>query len=87
MQLTRGGCALWPVGDTVNHERASSADTFATIVIKHHSFFVIANQLLVEHIKQFQERRFVADLGNLVRLETTSVFRATLAPDLEREIL
>jgi len=75
------------MGNTVDHERTSTTNTFTTIVVKHHCFFIFVDELLVEHIEQLQKRCFVADLGNFVRLKPTSVSRTTLTPYLEREIL
>ena len=43
VQLASCRCFLRTMCNTVNHQRTRSANSFAAIVVKHHSFFVVAN--------------------------------------------
>ena len=53
VQLTCGGGALWPMGNTVDHERTSATDTFATVVIEGYRFFLVVDELLIELVEHF----------------------------------
>jgi hypothetical protein len=74
------------VGLTVDHQRARSADAFATIVVERHGLTTFRNQSFVEHVEQLQERRLVADRVDPVALEVSLDIRARLPPDPQREI-
>ena len=86
MQLAGGGCTLWAVGNAVNHQRASSANTFAAVVVEDNRFFVVGDEALVQHVEQLEERCLVADFVDVVCLEVARVGWAALAPHLEGEI-
>ena len=86
VQLARGGAALRTVGLTVDHQRARATDALAAVVVEDDRILALLDQPLVEDVEQLEERRLVADLGDLVRLEPALFVGAVLAPDLEREV-
>ena len=63
------------MGLTVDHQRTSSTDSFTTVMVEYHGQLVLADESFVEHIKHFEERCFIADLGHDVILKVTLVGR------------
>ena len=86
VQLARRRAALRAVGLAVDHQRARAADALAAVVVEDDRVLALLDQPLVEDVEQLEERRLVADLGDLVGLEATLLVGAVLAPDLEGEV-
>jgi len=55
MELAGGNALHGAVGMAVDIERAHAADTLAAVVVEHHGFLALVDELLVEHIEHFQE--------------------------------
>ena len=86
VQLTRRRAALRAVRLAVDHQRAGAADALPAVVVEDDRLLALLDQPLVEDVEQLEERRLVADLGDLVRLEPALFVGPVLAPDLEREV-
>ena len=61
-------------------------ETRLAVVVEDDCFLAFFDQPLVQDVEQLEERRLVADLGDLVGLEASLSVRAVLAPDLEGEV-
>ncbi len=86
VHLTGRRAALRSVRLAVDHQRAGAADALPAVVVEDDRVLALLDQPLVEDVEQLEERRLVADLGDLVRLEPALFVRPVLAPDLEREV-
>jgi DNA-binding transcriptional LysR family regulator len=61
------------------------ADAFPTVVVKFHRRFPRLDQLLVQHVQQFQKGHVRAGIGYGIALEGTGGVGARLSPDVEVE--
>ncbi len=64
------------MGLTVDHQRARPADALTAVVVEDDRLLALLDEPLVEDVEQLEERRLVADLGNLMALETALSRRA-----------
>ena len=71
---------------TVNHQTATAADAFTTVMIKFDWYLTVFDEVLVDDVQQFEERHVFANAFGLVGLEMTGVFGAVLSPNLKREV-
>lgn len=82
VQLAGGDPSTWSVRFAVDEQTARTADTLAAVVIESDRFFILANEVVVQHIQHFQERhvlRYV--VHGYVFIAPVSF--ALLAPDLQ----
>jgi hypothetical protein len=78
--------ALWSVTLTVNHERACSANSFATIVVEYNGFFAFGDQLVVQDVEHLEERCLVGDLIDDMVFKITLDVWASLAPNTQSDV-
>ena len=83
VELACGDALNGSVGMTVDVERAHAADTLAAVAVENNGLFVVLNELLVEHVKHFEERRACRNVVEVIVDELTLLFRTTLTPDFE----
>jgi len=71
---------------SVDHEATRSTDALATVGVERDRFLALGDQVLVDHVEQFEERSLVGDGVHLVRLEVALGGGTVLAPDLEGDV-
>ena len=70
----------------VNHQTASAADTFATVMIELDWYLSVLDEVLIDDVQQFEKRHVFANVFGFVGLEMTGVVGAVLPPNLKREV-
>ncbi len=71
------------VGMAVDIERAHAADTLAAVVVEHHGFLTLVDELLVEHVEHLEERAAGRHVLYTVFDELARFFGTTLTPNLQ----
>jgi hypothetical protein len=85
VELANGCGRLRAVCDSVNHETARTANTFAAIVIESDRLFTLRNQFFIEHIQHFKKRHMRIHFRVLVLDHAADVIRIFLPPNVESE--
>jgi hypothetical protein len=74
------------MSDSVDHETAGTADTFATIVIECDGVFTLRSQFFIEHIQHFEKGHVRIHFRVLVRDHAAAQTRILLPPNVKSEI-
>ena len=73
--------------DVLNDKhRTHPANTLTAIMIESDGVFSIPDQLLVEHIKHFEETHLRRDVFNAVQFESTRSFAVRLSPNFQVQV-
>ena len=86
VQLANRRADLTAMSDTVNHHRASSANTFATIRVKRDRLLAFGDETFVNDIEHFQKGHVRNDVARFVSDELPGVVLVLLPPNFESEI-
>ena len=73
-------------GHAIHHRAAHAANSFAAVMIELDRFFILSDQLLVQHVEHLEERCLVADRGHEIGLEPSRGVGTGLTPDLELDV-
>ena len=68
---------------TVDIKRAHAADTLAAVVVEYNRLFAFFNELLVEHIKHFEEAAAGRHVVEGIVDELSFLFGTTLTPNFQ----
>src|ERR1019366_7097145 len=85
VELAQGGAGQRAMGHAVHHAAAHAADAFAAIVVERHGLFVLADQVLVQHVQHFEERHFVVDVGYVIAHHLARIVGVALPPDVKND--
>ena len=69
------------MGDAIDHEAAGAADAFAAVVLEGHRLFALFDQILVEHVDDFEHRHLRIFNVDRVADELARFLTILLAPD------
>lgn len=80
VQLAGGDALYGAVGVSVDVERAHAADAFAAVRVKHYGFLALFDELLVEHVKGFEEAGAGGYVIEMIGDKLSFLLRTTLTP-------
>src|SRR5262249_23781430 len=80
VELADGGCPFGTVSNSIDHEPARTAYSFAAIMIESNRIFTLHNELFIEHIQHFKKRHMRIHLRMFVFRHVSSVIRTLLPP-------
>ena len=85
VKLADGRSALRSVSDTVDHETARTADSFAAVVIERDRIFALCDQVFVQDIEHLEERHVRIHFRVLIADHPALLVRTLLPPDVKNE--
>jgi hypothetical protein len=71
---------------TIDVHGAGTANTLTAIVVEGDGVFSISDQLLIEHIKHFEEAHLRRDVFNAVQFESPRSFAVRLSPNFQIQV-
>lgn len=86
VELAGGDERIGAMRLSVDVERTGATDAFAAVVVESNGFEVLSDEVLVEDVERFKERRGLGDAGEWIGDEMALSFGAVLSPDLEGDV-
>ena len=81
VELADGRPGLRPVRRPADHQPAGPTDPLPAVVVKLDRIIALLDQLLVEHVEQFEERHMLVGIRHGIRDEPARRLRPGLPPD------